>query len=279
MLILWYWPKCRRSSQVLQNRAYDYLTKTDAIYTMPAMGSSLRKQRERKQREQLILDSALHVLIKDGYLALNMDRIAEAIEYSKGTVYQHFTCKEDVLAAMVLQTIGKRAELFNRAATFQGNPRERLLAISVAEDIFFDLYPDHIRALQIVRVSSILKKASVERQLALRSVETRNLDLVTGMIRDAISRGDLAVSDGAHPVELAFGLWGMIFGSRAIMTSDIDLDEIGIPDPSGSLRRNLNAMLDGFGWKPLSTEFDYGPVRERVRTELFARELRLLKRA
>ncbi len=32
------------------------------------MGSSIRKQRERKQREQLILDSALHVLIKDGYL-------------------------------------------------------------------------------------------------------------------------------------------------------------------------------------------------------------------
>ena len=249
------------------------------MYTMLAMGSSLRKQRERKQREQLILDSALNVLIKDGYLALNMDRIAEAIEYSKGTVYQHFTCKEDVLAAMVLQTIAKRGELFNRAATFQGNPRERLLAISVAEDIFFNLYPDHIRTLQIVRVSSILKKASVERQLALRSVETRNLDLVTGMIRDAISRGDLAVSDGAHPVELAFGLWGMIFGSRAIMTSDIDLDEIGIPDPSGSLRRNLNAMLDGFGWKPLSTEFDYGPVRDRVRSELFARELRLLKRA
>ncbi len=58
-----------------------------------------RKQREIRDRELLILDNAAELLYQEGYAGLSMERIAEAIEYSKGTVYQHFKCKEEVLCA------------------------------------------------------------------------------------------------------------------------------------------------------------------------------------
>ena len=62
-----------------------------------------RKQREIQEREALILEVAREMLLERGYLGVTMDRIAQAIEYSKGTVYQHFSSKEDVLVALAGQ--------------------------------------------------------------------------------------------------------------------------------------------------------------------------------
>ena len=40
------------------------------------------------------------MLRRDGYLKLNMDRVGQAIEYAKGTVYRHFDNKEDIIVAL-----------------------------------------------------------------------------------------------------------------------------------------------------------------------------------
>src|SRR5690349_454525 len=43
-----------------------------------------RKERERAAREELILNQAQHMLLKDGFQNLNLDVLAESVEYSKG---------------------------------------------------------------------------------------------------------------------------------------------------------------------------------------------------
>lgn len=73
-----------------------------------------RKQREVQEREGRILELARAMIVQDGYHGLSMDRIAEALEYSKGTIYQHFSCKEEILMALVNQTMERRLDLFRR---------------------------------------------------------------------------------------------------------------------------------------------------------------------
>src|SRR5690242_3515432 len=107
-------------------------------------GTLTRKQREIQGREQRILDVARSMIVDDGYHGLSMDRIAEALEYSKGTIYQHFSCKEEILMALVNQTMERRLNMFRRAAAFRGRSRERLTAIGLAAELFFQLYPDHL---------------------------------------------------------------------------------------------------------------------------------------
>ena len=89
------------------------------------MNTLTRKQREIQQRKQLMLDIAEQLIDEDGHQALSMDRIAEHSEYSKGTVYQHFPCKEEVLIAICQRSMGTLTELFERANRFDGRPRER----------------------------------------------------------------------------------------------------------------------------------------------------------
>ena len=50
------------------------------------------------------------------------------------------------------------------------------------------------------------------------------------------------------------------------------MSDPAVDDAIGTLQRNARVFLDGFGWRPLSTEVDYTAARERTLTELFAAE-------
>ena len=236
------------------------------------MNTLSRKQREIQEREQLILDVARRMLLERGYLGVTMDRIAEKIEYSKGTVYQHFSSKEDVLVALAAETTRKRAEYFKRAALYQGATRDRMWAIGVADDLFVRLYPAHWQAEQIIRAASIQSKATRERLGTLESTEMDCFNAVSGIIRDAIAQGDLEMNKGDAPEDIAFGLWSMSFGAHFNVASNPNLESMGFGDLDLTLRRNYNALLDGYGWRPLSSEIDYTETRMRVLEQVFAEE-------
>lgn len=236
------------------------------------MPTSERKRRQIEAREELILDVARKMLVESGYRGLNMDRIAESVEYSKGTVYQHFTCKEDLVIALSIQTMAKREEFFRRAAQFHGRTRERIVAIGVAEDLFVRIYPYHFRSEQIVRMTSLREKTSVARNEALDACESRCLAIVVEIVREAIERGEVALRDGMTPEDICFGLWCMTTGAHTLMASEIRLSERGIKDASKSLRFSTQYLLDGLGWKPLMRNFDIGATVARIREEVFPEE-------
>jgi AcrR family transcriptional regulator len=116
-------------------------------------GTLTRKQREIQGREGRILEVARSMIVQDGYHGLSMDRIADALEYSKGTIYQHFSCKEDILMALVNQAVDRRLDLFRRAAEVRARSRERMAAIGASCEVFFELYPDHFHIEHLIRVT------------------------------------------------------------------------------------------------------------------------------
>jgi AcrR family transcriptional regulator len=238
------------------------------------MTTLTRKQREIQQRERLILDVAEKMLLRDGYLGLSMDRVAEAIEYSKGTIYQHFTCKEDMIVALLVRTLSVREELFVRASKFRGRARERLLAIGVADQLLGRLYPDHEQIERILKVESIWDKATVQRRTQFLQRDNNCLSTMMGVIRDAVAQGDLAFREGYSERSLAFGLWSMATGARMIIVHGLGDEVVGDVGPERTQMLNYQMFLDGYGWRPLSTEWDYPAVVERVRAEVFADDLK-----
>jgi hypothetical protein len=40
---------------------------------------------------------------------------------------------------------------------------------------------------------------------------------------------------------------------------------------------NIHILLDGFDWRPLRDEFDFGTSYQRIRTEVFSQELQSLQ--
>jgi AcrR family transcriptional regulator len=68
--------------------------------------------RTRQRRHGLLLDVGAAALLRDGYHATTMERIAEAARVSKATLYKYFPDKQELfLAAVASGRIGPNAEL------------------------------------------------------------------------------------------------------------------------------------------------------------------------
>ena len=231
-----------------------------------------RKEREKLEREARILDLARGMLWSVGYHGLSMDRIASEMEYSKGTIYQHFPNKEEIILALANQALEQRLSMFEKASLSQSGSRQRMAAVGAAAEEFVERYPQHFAVEQIIRSPSMWEKTSQERRDYMRSCEHRCMQIVGGIVRDGIAQGDLELPEGLTPEDLVFGLWSTNFGAHIIIVSSESLDEIGIGDPIATLRKNQNLLLDGYGWRPMSYEFDYTATMDQVRQEVFGHD-------
>jgi len=239
-----------------------------------------RKQREIQDREELILDTARRLLLQNGFNGTTMDAIAKEIEYSKGTVYQHFASKEDLVCALSVRTMRRLVEKFERAATFRGRARERMCAVGAAYEYFFRLNPEDLFIQGMIKGSEVAEKVEQAKQNELMACDDRNFQICAGIARDAIAQGDLELPTRESVESMTFGLWALTFGSFSIyeLFGDDLEHRRGIRKPFQVVRRNCHYLMDGYGWKPLFREWDYEHTYERIDTEVFPDESKKLER-
>ncbi len=237
------------------------------------MSEKTRKERELEEREAKILAYARKLVLAEGYHGLNMDRIAEALEYSKGTIYNHFPCKEEILAALAVSKADHRLMLFQRAAAFEGRPRIKMQAIGVAAELFAHTFPDHFITEQMIRLSSIWEKVSLTRQQAFETSELRCMNLLAGIVHQAIGNGDLELPPNFSAEDLVFGLWSLTSGGYSLAISNPNLKNLGVEDPYHSIRVLTNRLADGFQWEPLSSEFNFPEIAQKIQVDVFSNEV------
>lgn len=62
---------------------------------------SIRKERERKARKKLIIDSALATFKESGIDGVTMEQIAISSDFGKATLYYYFTSKDDIISSIL----------------------------------------------------------------------------------------------------------------------------------------------------------------------------------
>lgn len=226
------------------------------------------KKREIRERETKILEIARPMVVREGYHGLNMDRIADEVQYSKGTIYNHFSCKEEIIIALAIQNVSKRTELFQKAAQYKGCTRHRIVAIIEAAEKFVRDYPDYFLFEQILNLASVREKTSEKRQSVIRGCEMQCMSVVAGVVRDAIAAEDLELPKGFSPEKLVFGLWSLTSGAYSIVFTSDSLESMGLDEPFKTVRDHTAALLDGHGWTPLSSEFDSKNLIKKIRKEV-----------
>ena len=234
-----------------------------------------RREREFRRREAEFLDLARRLIVEQGYPGFNMDRLADATDYSKGTVYQHFSSKEDLMSALAAQSMVRRVELFDKALAFDGTTRERMAAVGVAEELFFRLHPLYYRSELVIKFASLESRVSAERTAELGRLEQTCFTGLLGLTEQASAAGDLKLPAPLQPADVCLGFWGLATGMYgAVQGYAPMLAAFGVADPVAGFRRMFECMLDGLGWKPLTTEWDWAASYRRIETGVFAEEVR-----
>src|SRR5690348_7655278 len=87
------------------------------------------KERQRRERERLILQAAEELLVERGYHEMSIDEIAGRVGISKGTVYLHFPSKEDLAVALLGHGVRNFHEALEATLSSDATPRAKLRAI------------------------------------------------------------------------------------------------------------------------------------------------------
>lgn len=238
------------------------------------MSTLSRKQREIQQREKLILDAAQDLLQRQGYNQLTMERIAETVEYSKGTIYNHFASKEDLICSLACRAINNLIDIFQLAYNYPGCTRERYSAIGIGYSLYNQLNPLDAQYLQIFKNKTVREKVSQARLAQVERLEQKITRIAKSIVQEAIDCGDLDRKYQEKISTIVFGCWSMHYGALLLEKSDIPLQQLGFSPVVTMLWDNTNVYLDGYRWRPLSTEVDADSWLTDISLALFADELR-----
>jgi len=108
------------------------------------MGVKERREREKLEIRDKILDAARELFITEGYDGVSMRKVAEAIEYSPTAIYLHFADKEDLFRELCHEDFARLAEQFQNIALVP-DPIERLKVVGRAYFEFGMQYPNHYK--------------------------------------------------------------------------------------------------------------------------------------
>lgn len=236
-----------------------------------------KRQQAIADREQELLVLAEAIIEEQGVSNLTMDKLVAASDYSKGTVYNHFSSKEDLFSALCVKCIRLLLSRFARISRFEGNSREKVLACHYAYRLHVLMNPTLFAITMLSQSPAVQEKSSPERLEEHRELDRKATAFIDELHKDAVKQGDLRVSIGLSVNSLVFASWAMSFGTNSLLAVATNLETIQRLEMDNTLLVNISLLMDGMGWEPLSTEFDYQQTWERIGREIFADELNELQ--
>lgn len=176
------------------------------------MGIKERREREREAVRLKILAAARELFVAEGYEAVTMRRIADAIEYSPTALYFHFKDKETLIRELCRADFIALAKAFQRIAR-EPDPFERLRKVGHAYVEFGLTHPNHYR-LMFMTPPQHKDGADLE-AMGKGNPEEDAYTFLLATVQAAIEAGRLR-PEMHDPDLLAQAVWGATHGVLAL---------------------------------------------------------------
>ena len=108
------------------------------------MGVKERREREKGETRDKILDAARELFVTEGYEGVSMRRVADKIEYSPTAIYVHFADKQELFRELCHRDYARLAEVL-QSSVATAHPIERLKSIGGIYVEFGARYPNHYK--------------------------------------------------------------------------------------------------------------------------------------
>jgi AcrR family transcriptional regulator len=240
------------------------------VQKAPIPKTGARKEREFRQREESIVEAARRILQREGFEGVSMGRIADELEYSRGTIYLHFLCKEEIVLAVGIRAQEVRLSLMDKVLAMPGRARERFVA---AGEVIRVVSPRYTRGEMLIYMDGIRDKVRPEFRERMFEYEGRLFTQGARIVQEALDAGDLALPGGLSAEGFTYVHWANIYGAMCISNSDTPLHGLGVDDPREVTKTFGRICLDALGWRPLSTEFDYRETMRRIYRDVITADI------
>lgn len=182
------------------------------------MGIAERKQRQKEEVKASILKAAWELVVKEGWQALSIRKIADAIEYSVPVIYDHFQNKEAILLAFTKKGFRCLGEDLQKAKERYEAPEQQLQAMAYAYWDFAFTNKEYYQLMYGLGMPS----CETVKQTAEMNAFT---ELILEPIRQLITTSQQPATD---PYLKLHTFWSMLHGliSIAMMDKDHNRDNL-----------------------------------------------------
>ena len=145
------------------------------------------KEKQRQERENLILQVAEDVFLEKGYYEASMDEIAVRVGIAKGTIYLHFPGKDELVSALItrsMRTFMENMEQFTAGATTAQGKLEALF-----HHLYTGIYSKHVRLFSYM-YNEVDKQRILEKNTYTREFWDRLVQLVTNLLEEGKDNGE-----------------------------------------------------------------------------------------
>jgi AcrR family transcriptional regulator len=201
------------------------------------MGVKERRERERTEVRERILDAALEVFGTEGADGLTMRALADAIEYSPPVIYGHFRDKDAIIRELCYRQLREMARQF--AAFGALDPIERLRRIGYSYVDFAIEHPSHFRFMFLT-----VHPLPDDAQVAKDDPEKNAYAFLRQTARDGLAAG-LFRPEYTDAEEIAQLCWASAHGAVALHNIKGADHWIDWRDARTSAYRLIDATLSG----------------------------------
>ncbi|HYL44822.1 MAG TPA: TetR/AcrR family transcriptional regulator [Ktedonobacteraceae bacterium] len=185
------------------------------------------KEKQRQERENLILQAAEEVLLEKGYHETSMDEIAARVGIAKGTLYLHFARKEDLVIALLERELHTVLLMVEHANRMGGSAQEKLAFIF--NSLYQELFGKRAQLIYVLYNSIELKSVLLKYMVKEKQGDT--LNRIAASVAALLEEGKAAgMFDPTLPTAVMLNLFFSVLSPRAyknlVLDQKMSLDEL-----------------------------------------------------
>ena len=150
------------------------------------------REKQRIEREALIIQAAEEVLQEKGYYDTSMDEIAARVGIAKGTIYTHFPGKEELVVAIFKRSMETFLQGIDGVLAEEPTPTAKLEAL--LEFIYTGLYSKQTRLLSSMYNGVDIKRMIVEKGGCMSELWGCVVSHVTQLLEEGKVAGEITSS-------------------------------------------------------------------------------------
>lgn len=180
---------------------------------MSDLQKASQKAQEFRRREEDILERAQELFIAKGEDKVTVEMIADAVNIGKGTIYKHFSTKDEIYLRLMIRYEEDLARLFDRLE--EGGDEDRA---QLAKEYFSFRMKDPDKYALFDRLEHKLTNQTSCPDLVakLHEIRASNLDKLASVIKRRIDEGKL---EDVPPYFHIFAAWALVHGAVALYHS------------------------------------------------------------
>ena len=168
------------------------------------------KEKQRQEREALILQVAEEVLMEKGYYETSIDEIAARVGIAKGTVYLHFPSKEDLSAAIFERDMQNIMDLVEKTLSTNTTAHARMEAI--LQLLYGGIFSKRMQLLYSLSNNNALRHTFMEKKSCMRDLWDQLSARVTSLLEEGKAAGEF---DAALPTTIMVSAFFSLLSPRS----------------------------------------------------------------